>query len=287
MLLHRMNIVLFISKDLAGCLAFNELYPRIGTHIRAVFYSTGVGNKDRKVPALQLLEYYEAVHPFEVVFPQLDTGSFITIEDITSRTGIPCSAAPEMDESFAQHLRALKADLFLSVRFGKLFKGSFLSIAPMGILNLHSAILPAYRGILGTLHSLLDGRNQIGCTLHYVPDEGIDNGAILGIATLPVHPDRSLFWHVWNLYPGGVQLIDKVVQQLAEGITPPAAIQDAGQSRYFSLPSTHHFELLKAKGVEIITQRDYTDYFSTSVGTHTSHIVTAALAKIDPKYALS
>ena len=43
----------------------------------------------------------------------------------------------------------------------------------------------------------------------------------------------------------------------------------------------------QAKGVEIITQKDCTDYFSTSVGTHTSHIVTAALAKIDPKYALS
>jgi methionyl-tRNA formyltransferase len=282
-----MKIVLFISRDLAGCLAFNELYPRIGDMICAVFYSTGVGNTTRKVPALQLLEYYEAVHPFEAVFPQVNTGNFIPIDQITLHTGIPCFAAPDMDESFARHLRSLGADLFLSVRFGKLFKGSFLSIPPMGILNLHSAILPAYRGILGTLHSLLDGLDEIGCTLHYVPDEGIDNGGILEIAKLSVNPERSLFWHVWNLYPGGVQAIISAVRQLEQGVLPAVVTQDPDKSRYFSLPTDAHFEQLQAMGRQIIQAKDYIDYFTACVGAHTAEVVASALTQVEPKYALS
>lgn len=281
-----MRIILFISKDLAGNLAFNELYREIGTSIKAVYFSTGVGKKDRKVPEQQLLEYFEAEHPFEAVFPHIQNSAFIDIDRIETRTGIPCREAPAMDDRFADELKAWGADLFISARFGKLFKGEFLTIPPMGILNLHSAILPQYRGILGTLHSLIDGLNRIGCTLHYIPDEGIDNGAILDIAYLDVNPQRSLFWHVWNLYPGGARAIVKAVRQLENGFAPHASAQNTEQSRYFSLPQLGHFVQLQDKGFDLINKKDYIAYYTTFVDPEAAAMVEATLSAAQTKHAL-
>ena len=281
-----MRIILFISKDLAGNLAFNELYREIGTSIKAVYFSTAVGKKDRKVPEQQLLEYFEAEHPFEAVFPHIQNSAFIDIDRIETRTGIPCREAPAMDDRFADELKAWGADLFISARFGKLFKGEFLTIPPMGILNLHSAILPQYRGILGTLHSLIDGLNRIGCTLHYIPDEGIDNGAILDIAYLDVNPQRSLFWHVWNLYPGGARGIVKAVRQLENGFAPHASAQNTEQSRYFSLPQLGHFVQLQDKGFDLINKKDYIAYYTTFVDPEAAAMVEATLSAAQTKHAL-
>lgn len=281
-----MRIILFMSRDLAGCLAFNELYRQIGPLIKAVYYSTGVGKKDRKVSALQLLEYYEAVHPFEAIFPRLQHSDFIDVDHIEARTGIPCREAPVMDDVFARELREREGDLFLSLRFGKLFKGPFLTIAPLGILNLHSAILPAYRGILGTLHSLIAGLDQIGCTLHYIPDEGIDNGDILDIAYLPVNREKSLFWHVWNLYPGGVAAIVKAIRQLENGFAPSALRQDVAQSNYYTLPTMEHFDQLQEKGFDVINRADYLDYFTTWVDPGAADMVEETLDLVDTQKTL-
>ena len=150
-------------------------------------------------------------------------------------------------------------DLFLSIRFAKIFREEIIQIPKLGILNLHSAILPDYRGILGTLHNLKLGKSQYGCTLHYINSRGIDTGEIVAIAQKEVDKNRSLLWHVVTLYPMGVDLIAKCLEQLQNGQPLSYIEQDPQAGAYFSVPTEADFKQLKTQGFTIATPKDFRD----------------------------
>ena len=45
-------------------------------------------------------------------------------------------------------LKSLDADLFISIAGNQIFKRRFLDIPRLGTLNLHTALLPKYRGLM-------------------------------------------------------------------------------------------------------------------------------------------
>lgn len=53
-------------------------------------------------------------------------------------------------------MKDFNPDLFISIRFGKIFKDEIIQVPKFGLINLHSTILPDYRGIMGTLHAIKD-----------------------------------------------------------------------------------------------------------------------------------
>ena len=59
-----------------------------------------------------------------------------------------------------------------------MFKKPLLDIAPNRFLNLHTAKLPKYRGLMPTFWALLNIEKEIGVSVFNV-DEGIDSGPIL------------------------------------------------------------------------------------------------------------
>ena len=67
-----------------------------------------------------------------------------------------------------QKLRDVRADLLISIRFGMILGTEALGLPPRGVLNLHSGLLPQYRGVLATFRALLNGDAEIGCTLHWI-----------------------------------------------------------------------------------------------------------------------
>lgn len=71
-----------------------------------------------------------------------------------------------------------KADLFLSITANQIFKAELLSIPPIGTLNLHSSLLPKYRGLLPSFWVLKNLEEFSGVSVFFV-DEGIDSGPIL------------------------------------------------------------------------------------------------------------
>ena len=56
-------------------------------------------------------------------------------------------------------------------------KQNIIALSKIGILNAHSGILPAFRGIDTVAWSMLE-KNPIGCSVHFI-DEGVDTGDIL------------------------------------------------------------------------------------------------------------
>src|SRR4029450_8052707 len=93
-----------------------------------------------------------------------------------------------------------RADLFISIRFGLILGTEGLGFPPRGVLNLHSGLLPRYRGVLATFRALLNGDTEIGCTLHWIDSPGIDVGPIVETARTAGAKENSLLWHSLSLY---------------------------------------------------------------------------------------
>ena len=108
-------------------------------------------------------------------------GRHLTFGEMTRRRGVQHVALlnPNSPEGI-DTVRALAPDLIISVRYGIILRPPVLSVPRLGVLNLHSGLLPAYRGVLATFRALLRGDSTIGSTLHYITDRTIDTGPIVG-----------------------------------------------------------------------------------------------------------
>ncbi len=264
-----MKIILFLNKDLEANIAYNLLKPELLKHQVKIYYSGGVGRNEAKPEALKKLEFYEKdffYNKVKSICRQLEiptTFEFLS-EDLTTFKVEKCPKvnAPE----FIEKVRQFKPDLFISIRFGKIFKEEIITIPKKGILNLHSAILPDYRGILGTLHNLKADQTAYGCTLHYITDSGIDTGGIIEVGKLPVLKNRSLLWHVVQLYPLGCKLILANLNKLQKVEKLPVKKQDKSKGQYFSVPKESDFEQLKNAGFEVFKMDDYLEVLEEFVG---------------------
>lgn len=75
-------------------------------------------------------------------------------------------------------LRDYKPDLLISIAGNELFRESLIELAPKGCLNLHTALLPKYRGLMPSFWVLKNQEKETGVSVFFV-DEGIDSGPIV------------------------------------------------------------------------------------------------------------
>lgn len=75
-------------------------------------------------------------------------------------------------------INSFKPDLLVSVLGNQIFKKPLLELAPNGCINLHTALLPKYRGLMPTFWVLKNNEKYTGVSVFYV-DEGIDSGPII------------------------------------------------------------------------------------------------------------
>lgn len=106
---------------------------------------------------------------------------------------------------------------------------------------------------------MLAGEPTAGCTLHLI-DEGIDSGPIVGIRHLSIDPGRSMFWHMMNLYPLGVELFGECLADLESGKHLEAQAQDHSKREYHSWPSAEQFVAFRAKGLHLVDPEDYQEF---------------------------
>tara|TARA_Y100001954_G_C15637102_1_gene515706 strand:- start:106 stop:870 length:765 start_codon:yes stop_codon:yes gene_type:complete len=75
-------------------------------------------------------------------------------------------------------IKLYKPDLLVSVLGNQIFKDPILKLAPKGCINLHTALLPKYRGLMPTFWVLKNNEVKTGVSVFFV-DHGIDSGPII------------------------------------------------------------------------------------------------------------
>ena len=183
-----------------------------------------------------------------------------TFAEVERHRGVRVAALP--NPNAAERLEAVRAfapDLVLTIRYGAILKAPVIAVPRLGILNLHSGLLPAYRGVLATFRALMKGDTHIGCTAHYIADGTIDTGPVLGDARLPVVPGRSLLWHVLTLYEPGVAMLASAVDRLEGGAVLPCSSQPASGGAYYSYPTAADWAAFTRAGWTVAQPSDFVD----------------------------
>ena len=137
------------------------------------------------------------------------------IEPGKFRTKLDESAETKLIET----LQKARVDLVVLAGFMRILKGEFLRIFSGRVINIHPSLLPSFPGLEAWRQALEHGVKITGCTVHFV-DHGIDTGAILAQAAVPVLPDdipESLHARIHEaehrLYP---EVIGKLARQAYE-----------------------------------------------------------------------
>lgn len=88
------------------------------------------------------------------------------------------------DPRTLERIRALGAEIGISVLFDYILKPECIEAFPSGVVNLHPAYLPYNRGQYPNVWSIVEG-TPAGVTLHYI-DAGIDTGDVIVQRRVPV-----------------------------------------------------------------------------------------------------
>lgn len=82
------------------------------------------------------------------------------------------------DAGFLETLAGLKPDVIVTAAYGRIIPKAILDLPPLGCLNVHPSLLPAYRGAAPIHHALLNGDAVTGVTIIKMTEE-LDAGDIL------------------------------------------------------------------------------------------------------------
>jgi methionyl-tRNA formyltransferase len=109
-------------------------------------------------------------------------------------------------------LRATPHDVMVVAAYGLLLPQEVLDLPPHGCINIHASLLPRWRGAAPIHRALEAGDAETGITLMQM-DAGLDTGAMLSVARMPIEPrDTTATLHD-KLAAAGARLI---VEALAE-----------------------------------------------------------------------
>jgi methionyl-tRNA formyltransferase len=120
------------------------------------------------------------------------------------------------DETFIAELRGLKPDLIVVVAYGQILPQSILDMPKFGCVNVHTSLLPKYRGASPIQSAILNGDAETGVTIMKM-DAGLDTGGIISQARTPIlKEDNSQTLHD-RLAQLGAELLVETIPDYVEG----------------------------------------------------------------------
>lgn len=211
--------------------------------MRLVFF----GTPDFAVPSLQYLidrANYEVVG----VVTQPDTrrgrGNEVSpspVKEVARRYGLPVWQPQKLrhDRELWETLNQLEPDFFVVVAYGQILPQAVLDIPRSGCINVHGSLLPKYRGAAPIQWALVRGETRTGVTTMLM-DAGIDTGAMLLRAEIPILPEDNYATLSHKLAHLGAELLGQTLDQFHQ-ITPVP--QDDSLASYAPLISKSDLEL--------------------------------------------
>lgn len=183
------------------------------------------------------------------------------LPDLAKRYGIPLVYTNEPNSpDLIEMIQKAKPDLILSAYFDHVIRSDIIRIPTLGTINIHTALLPDFKGPFPSLWPMIKGAKSIGVTVHYINSEDLDAGPILKQKIAKIMPGESILSLDCRLFRIGIELAGDVVREIEEG-TAKTVAQDSGEGNYFSFPSRKDLEHLRARGIALLTFREFLSQF--------------------------
>lgn len=170
-----------------------------------------------------------------------------SVEQVLARHKIPCirlSKGINKPESLAA-IRALSPDILVSIGGNEIFRRPLIGLAPKGCLNLHSALLPKYRGLMPSFWVLRFGEQYTGVSVFLV-DEGIDSGPIYVQKRIEIggRTQEQLVSYSKKI---GMDAIAEAIDMIMKD-KPPLIANEQASATYYSFPAAADVAAFRAAG---------------------------------------
>lgn len=182
-----------------------------------------MGTPDFAVPSLEAL--VAAGHEVCGVFSQPDkpVGRHqnrlqpTPVKSCAQSHGIPVFQPTKLRDGTAlSRLKELAPELIVVAAYGRILPDDILALPPKGCINVHSSLLPKYRGSAPIHWAVINGETQTGVTIMHMASE-LDAGDIIAQVSTPIDPEETVeAVHDRLAQLGGALLVD-VVSQIANG----------------------------------------------------------------------
>jgi len=153
------------------------------------------------------------------------------VKVVAERLGLSVHQPLKMREPVAiEALRAAQPDLIVVVAYGQILPKSVLEIPRFGCVNVHTSLLPRWRGAAPIQYAILHGDQETGVTTMYM-DEHMDTGDIILQRAQLIHADDTSATLHDRLAKLGADLLVETVGLICEEKAPRAK-QDETKATY-------------------------------------------------------
>lgn len=144
-------------------------------------------------------------------------------------------------------LASYQPDLFVSIGGNQIFKKDLINLPAKGTINLHTALLPKYRGLMPSFWVLKNQEKETGVSVFFV-DEGIDSGPIIEQQRVEIGSltQEGLIKKTKKI---GIELILSAIRKIKDNevnLIP----NPADEMTYFSFPTKQDVQEFKKNGAK-------------------------------------
>ena len=195
-----------------------------------------MGTPDFAVPSLEAL--LNAGHEICGVFTQPDKpknrGMKLQappVKEFALAHDIPVFQPESVKDGGAlEQIRQLQPELIAVAAYGRILPVDILEYPAYGCINVHSSLLPKYRGSAPIHWAILNGDEESGVTIMHMAKE-MDAGDIIAQSATPIDPNETVETLHDRLAQMGAALLVEVVEQIKAG-TAKRTPQDESKVTY-------------------------------------------------------
>lgn len=190
-----------------------------------------MGTPEFAVPSLQSLVDSNSNVVAVITVPDKPSGrgqkqTASPVKIYAEEQGIPVLQPEKLrDPDFLETLKSLKADLQVVVAF-RMLPEVVWSMPSKGTFNLHSSLLPQYRGAAPINWAVINGETETGVTTFFI-EKDIDTGKIIFQEKEEILPEDDAGSVYERLMHRGAALVLKTVEAITNGSYPQVPQQES------------------------------------------------------------
>jgi methionyl-tRNA formyltransferase len=233
------KVIPLMHDEIAAIAVVSPIYQRSSWFRQAKRFADAFGLREFAIEALCYLKDKAA--------DRVPAGRPRSIKRIARSNAVRLLTPESVNgREFLEQLRGLDPDLVISVSCPQIFRRELLELPRLGCINVHSALLPEYRGVLPTFWVLARGESETGVTVHYM-SPGVDGGDIIAQQRVGISPDETLHSLMRKCKIAAADAILDTVSRFREGTVATTA-NPAEAGSYFSFPEREDVRRYRSLG---------------------------------------
>lgn len=183
-----------------------------------------MGTPEFAVPSLNILN---SEHDIIGVFTKIDKPNmrgkkikYTPVKEYALEHNIPVYQPNSLKNEETQNLiKNLNPDLIVVVAYGKILPKEIIDMPKYGVINVHSSLLPKYRGAAPINAALIHGEVESGVSIMYIAEE-LDAGDVILTVKTPISDEDTFLTLHDRLKELGAQGLIQAVRLIEKGEAP-------------------------------------------------------------------